>query len=42
MIVSRRNMLAVAAAGGVLGAQLGNPDSPAQGPKAIKNKKSTR
>src|SRR5581483_7774064 len=46
MIVSRRNMLAVAAAGGVLGAtaaraaQLGNPDSPAQGPKAIKNKKS--
>jgi oxalate decarboxylase len=42
MIVSRRNMLAAAAAGGVLGAgaaraaQFGNPDSPPEGPAAIK------
>lgn len=43
MIVSRRNMLATAAAGGVLTAraaravQLGNPDNPPQGSKAINN-----
>jgi hypothetical protein len=41
MVVSRRNMLAAAAAGSVFSAsaaravQLGNPDSPAEGPRAI-------